>query len=204
MDNFFKLMIPVLLVFIIVLGSVSSCKGQLAKIAVEGPTTVAVCREFTVDIWIRELPAPMISFNIRIEWDPDMMEYVRHVSHVVENGWTLLGDGGAPYDPTEPFYYFAAQAEAPPSSQDASWVSITFHCLGSGVSEIRIEESDIEGGAAAIAWEPVNLEVTQVEVAPVGGVASPINKLTILTPYIALAGLIAVVSTVYVIKRRKD
>jgi DNA-binding beta-propeller fold protein YncE len=39
--------------------------------------------------------------------------------------------------------------------------------------------------------------------APVGGVATSVNKLEILTPYIALAGLIITVSTVYVIKRRK-
>jgi WD40 repeat protein len=41
-------------------------------------------------------------------------------------------------------------------------------------------------------------------VGAVGGIATSINKLEILTPYIALAGLIAVVSAVYVIKRRKD
>jgi hypothetical protein len=40
--------------------------------------------------------------------------------------------------------------------------------------------------------------------APVGGVATPTNKLEILAPYLALAGLIAAVSAVYVIKRRKD
>jgi hypothetical protein len=40
--------------------------------------------------------------------------------------------------------------------------------------------------------------------APVGGVTSPINKLVVLTPYLALAGVIAAVSVVYVIKRRKD
>ncbi|MFC1507346.1 hypothetical protein ACFLQ6_09810 [Thermoproteota archaeon] len=38
----------------------------------------------------------------------------------------------------------------------------------------------------------------------VGGVPAPTNKLEILTPYIVLAGLIAAVSTVYVINRRKD
>jgi hypothetical protein len=41
-------------------------------------------------------------------------------------------------------------------------------------------------------------------VSPVGGVASPVNKIEILTPYLALAGLIIAVSTVYVIKKRKD
>jgi hypothetical protein len=38
---------------------------------------------------------------------------------------------------------------------------------------------------------------------PVGGVVAHINKFEILAPYLALAGLIAVISTVYVIKRRK-
>ena len=50
----------------------------------------------------------------------------------------------------------------------------------------------------------VRVEVEQVEFPPVGGVASPINKLEILAPYLALAGLIIAVSTVYVIKKRKD
>ncbi|MGB6681243.1 MAG: hypothetical protein WBF08_07985, partial [Candidatus Bathyarchaeia archaeon] len=40
--------------------------------------------------------------------------------------------------------------------------------------------------------------------AAVGGVVAPVNKLMILAPYLVLAGLIAVVSTVYVIKKRKD
>jgi len=39
---------------------------------------------------------------------------------------------------------------------------------------------------------------------PVSGLVMPTNKLEILTPYLALAGLIAAVSTVYVIKKRKD
>ena len=42
------------------------------------------------------------------------------------------------------------------------------------------------------------------ESTPVSGVVTPVNKLEILTPYLALAGLIAAISTVYLIKRRKD
>ena len=41
-------------------------------------------------------------------------------------------------------------------------------------------------------------------VGPVGGVASPVNKFDIIAPYVALAGLIAVASTLFIIKRRKD
>jgi hypothetical protein len=39
---------------------------------------------------------------------------------------------------------------------------------------------------------------------PVGGVVTPVNKFEILAPYIALAGLIAALSAVIVVKRRKD
>jgi len=37
----------------------------------------------------------------------------------------------------------------------------------------------------------------------VGGVLVPKNSLEILTPYIALAGLVAAISTIFVIKKRK-
>lgn len=40
--------------------------------------------------------------------------------------------------------------------------------------------------------------------APVGGVVMPTNTLAILSPYLALAGLIAVVSTVVAAKRKRD
>jgi len=42
------------------------------------------------------------------------------------------------------------------------------------------------------------------EPAPVGGISSPINKIELLAPYLALAGLITVISAVYVFNRRKD
>ena len=39
---------------------------------------------------------------------------------------------------------------------------------------------------------------------PVGGVLLPVNKLEILTPYVALAGLIAVISSAVVVEKRRD
>ncbi len=51
---------------------------------------------------------------------------------------------------------------------------------------------------------PVLTAIYQSEATAVGGISIPTNKLEIVTPYIVLAGLIAVVSAVYVIKRRKD
>ncbi len=43
----------------------------------------------------------------------------------------------------------------------------------------------------------------RLDYTPVGGVASPINKLEILTPYLALTGLIIAVSVIVIKKRRK-
>jgi hypothetical protein len=40
--------------------------------------------------------------------------------------------------------------------------------------------------------------------APVGGIVMQVNKLAVLIPYIALAGLITAVSTFYIIKKRKE
>jgi hypothetical protein len=48
------------------------------------------------------------------------------------------------------------------------------------------------------------LKIDWLPSAPVGGILAPIDKLYLLTPYITLAGLVLAVSTVYVIKRRKD
>jgi streptogramin lyase len=50
----------------------------------------------------------------------------------------------------------------------------------------------------------VGVAVYPVISAAVGGVASPVNKFEIITPYLVLVGLIAVVSTVYIVKKRKD
>ena len=64
------------------------------------------------------------------------------------------------------------------------------------------------GDTVAVGTQEVNtgylLDTGYSSLAPVGGITTPINKLEILTPYLALAGLIVVVSAVYVIKRRKD
>jgi len=39
---------------------------------------------------------------------------------------------------------------------------------------------------------------------PVGGVVVPTNKLEILTPYLALAGLVAIASAVVAVRKRRD
>jgi hypothetical protein len=89
---------------------------------------------------------------------------------------------------------------------DREWLTVTFHCLGPGPSTISIDGSlELRELPAGSTFDgPVDpIEVTINQIAPVGGVTTPVNKTEILTPYLALAGLIAVASTVYVIKKRK-
>ena len=82
-------------------------------------------------------------------------------------------------------------------------------CTLSGYVSQSIDISLSEGGSVSLNFylqqsdEP-HPDPKEIEPATVGGLVTPVNKLEILTPYIALAGLIAAVSTVYIIRRRKD
>jgi hypothetical protein len=64
----------------------------------------------------------------------------------------------------------------------------------------------LEGGGMQVSLEvgPVILTCNQQEPRPVVGVVSAVNKLDLLAPYIALAGLIAAVTMVVVARRRRD
>jgi hypothetical protein len=64
-----------------------------------------------------------------------------------------------------------------------------------GTGLIRLTQSN--GWSLHPDWQPIIL-------GPVGGVVSPVNKLTLVTPYLALAGLIAAVSAVVAVKKRRD
>ncbi|MGB6681557.1 MAG: hypothetical protein WBF08_09595 [Candidatus Bathyarchaeia archaeon] len=191
---------PVMLVAFITSGLIfpALAPNGVVKITVEPPVTnVAVSTEFTVDIWIRDLHVDMTVFSFIVNWDSALMEYVSHKTYVQGNGWTLASEAvGADT--------YGIDAYGPAFGADARWITITFHCLGEGFSLVDIGPSDMTGSAGPIAHNRGSATLNQIEPAPVGGVASPINKLEILTPYITLAGLIIAVSTVYVIKRRKD
>jgi hypothetical protein len=58
-----------------------------------------------------------------------------------------------------------------------------------------------EDGGGKNTFETV-FPVSQVQPAPVGGVSVPVNKLSIVAPYLALVELIATVSAVTVIRKR--
>jgi hypothetical protein len=103
-------------------------------------------------------------------------------------------------------------ASGPQWSDDAAWMRFTFHCLGEGRS-IMILSSDVtqtiyliptgsSDQPTAVDPEPFEVIVNQISPAPVGGISPPINKLAVLAPYLALAGLIIAASAVIVKKRK--
>ena len=199
-----QFLIPSLLIAVVALALVGPALAiQPAKIIVDPRIVEAfVGQTFTVDVWIRDLSQDMINFGFIISWDPTMMEYVSHANHVSANGWSLAGPGEV-IDLDNSEYWLIA--EGPAYGEDASWTTITFRCLGEGSSPINIVDWQIENEFE----EPFDVEILKAAVnqnpdATVGGVVSQINKLTVLAPYLALAGLITALSTVYVIKRRKD
>jgi len=66
---------------------------------------------------------------------------------------------------------------------------------------------DADGSANGVIVDPGGAAITSPHPpptpTPVGGIMTPTNKLEILALYLALAGLVAVVSTVIVARRRR-
>ncbi|MFC1507587.1 hypothetical protein ACFLQ6_11070 [Thermoproteota archaeon] len=211
MDRLHKFLLPTLLLTVIIssLALPVSAQNGIAKIIVEPRiTNVTVSTTFTIDIWIRDLNGDsMQEFDFTITWDPDLMDIVSNIDHVLANDpyWIIKTQI---LNPSLGTYRLNAWSEVSgsPINEDLSWVTLTFHCRGEGSSPINIQNTAIYRAAAGVVLiehEVLKGAVTQDPPMPVGGISTPINKLEIVTPYIALAGLIAMLSAVYVIKKRK-
>ncbi len=170
---------------------------------------VPVCNEFEVELWVRDLPTEcfMIGLIVYVTWDPDLME-LQNVELNLPTPW-VVDDG-----PREEMDSYYIKLQGLPFSSNWKWITFTFHCKGVGSSPINIPEWYEYPSGGKVSVGPYMIEslshtklkaaVTQtIEPAPVAGLVTPTNKLMVLTPYIALAGLIASVSTVIIIKRRK-
>jgi hypothetical protein len=140
--------------------------------------TVNVSTTFDIEIWLRNVQQPLDGFILTVNIGPS--EFIELIDAFSE-------------DLSEPI------------THDVKIGTVRLHCLGMGSVIVDIDESQ-----SGVFIEPNLIPAAGVDGVihqrghPVGGITTSINKLTILTPYIALAGLIAAVSTVYVIKRRKD
>jgi len=209
-----------LLVLIISLGLnslVYAQDGETAEITIDPQkTSVQVSTDFKIKIWITGLeePYPMVEFQYIILWDQSLLEWKGYLVNSIP-GWPIDNTMGETIDGRKYLIFHGkADSDAFYMTEENYWHTLTFHCLGSGSAQISIVSEfvvgsttyttyiDHEGGSYATTFN--NGAVNQYEIAPVAGILSPISKLAILTPYIALVVLITAVSTVYVFKRRKD
>jgi hypothetical protein len=196
-----------------------SVLAQGPTIGVEPQTTsVGVGTTFTVDVWIRKVHdyGGLAFFEFKIVWDPQSVELVSYGNHVKQNdaNWIVLKeerDSGSyllkAQDPTMPDF---------PNNRrfynDASWATLTFRCLALGDSSIEFPITVqpnrwgywSDGSDGYNFDEYLNGVVHQTKSMTVGGLVTPTNKLEIVAPFAALAGLIVTVSAVVAVKKRRD
>jgi len=196
-----KLIISAFLLISMVLGLCLPVEAQSDTLYVESNGSriieVNVSTEFTIEIWIRDLSTQAKQMWFTIEYDPDSMEIVGGTT-TPPSGWGASTSSTTPGEIT-----YSASGE--PFQGDRSWYSITFHCTAPGNTPINVRSAHYKDpGDGDNTLSVLKASVNQIAPLPVGGLVTPTNKLVMLTPYIALAGLIITVSTVYVIKKRKD
>jgi hypothetical protein len=186
----------VLLVLVVASGLVLPARGAASTVIVEPQTVdVAVGSNFSIDISIRNVNS-MLSFHFKITWDPNLIRYVSRTL-LLQPGWsvtteTVDGLGGT----------YVLQAAGGMFSSDASWVTLTFHCLGEGSSPIGISPNPDSWWENPSVFTPFTVVLggtcNQHPVVPVGGVMLPVNRLAVMAPYLALLGLVAAVAVVIV------
>lgn len=194
------MMISGFLVISIVLGLCHPVEAQADTLYVESDGSriieVNVSTEFTIEIWIRDLSAQATVVYFTLVYDPDSMETVTGTT-TPPSGW-----GAGTSIPRVGQIAYVASGSAFQGNQ--AWYALTFHCIAPGNTPINVIDAiytDASGANQTL--NVLKAAVNQITPPPVGGVASPVNKAEIIAPYIALAGLIAAVSTVYVIKKRR-
>jgi len=207
-----------MLLALCVLGSMSPASGQnnnqvpAPEISLEMngvPVTtlnIPVCSTFTLEFWIRDIPGgySMVEFDYGVEWDPNLME-LKDAYLIAHLGWEqnvaqvepgLIIGKGAPED-TQGW------------TENSAWARFTFHCLGAGTGVILLVSPMAativlrDQAGAPHQTSPAPFEVTVHQFKAVGGVVVPVNKLAVLSPYLALIGLVGVVTMAVAVQNRR-
>ena len=212
MSRSYPTLFATLLIIIISSGLLIPTFAQPFPKLIVNPTSITaeVSTTFTITFSVTDIPSGigLRYVGILLLWPSSDMELVSGTEGAsIPPGWEVtLGDFTTIPPGSESKYFQMSINTGEHVTVDREWLTVTFHCLGPGPSTISIdgglELRELPDGSTF--GGPVDpIEVTINQIASVGGVTAPVNKTDILTPYIALAGLIAAISTVYVIKKRK-
>jgi hypothetical protein len=189
--------------------------GNGSSLSVEDPTThlnmiqVNVGGSFGVEIWIRNLPTPMVSFSFHLKWDPTMMQYVSHTPYP-PSGLTWSIDVDTANVNSGLLEVHGGAEEGSEYSTDHMWLSVAFLCLRAGTSDLELNLAPPYApswfnGDMTLSFDTI-LDATVSQTggsSPVGGEVIPINKLLILLPYLALIGT-GVALSVPIVRKRKS
>ena len=107
---------------------------------------------------------------------------------------TVIGCSGGPVSPTTIITFQAHSASSTPNIMVYAWLG----AVGATDRAPNGGSYPITSLSAAAPNQFYDYEGT------VGGVVSPVNKLALATPFLALAGLIVAVSAVVAVKKRRD
>jgi hypothetical protein len=174
--------------------------------------TIPVCNQFKIEILTSEYgningaPSAVITqIYFYLEWDPTQIEIkLDTVKPNVPIGWSVSAIPPIIQKPPYSQLVFTAIGTSAVDSAH-KWLELEYHCIDDGTSNIQILGLTINTIGLPTDYAVFGASVNQIPApAPVGGIVVQANHLEILTPYIALAGLIIAVSTVYVFKKRKD
>ena len=102
--------------------------------------------------------------------------------------------------PANSFYVAVTFKAIGPTTPDTNDVATVTNALDDGSPQAQVSDSDIS--SVVIGFPPVTLP-PPIEPKPVGGYVIPTNKLAILEPYLALAGLFGALSAALTVIRRR-
>ena len=141
--------------------------------------------------------------SLHPSWSPDgSMIAFTHQGEI----WTMKADGTGKTLITSPDDW------NPDWSPDGTMITFASRGRHGGFSRFEVYVVNSDGSSPKMLTSNPEIDVEhlnwrpdwqRIPLAPVGGVVTPVNKIAILAPYLALAGLIIAVSSVYVIKKRK-
>jgi len=211
MNNLARFIFPTLLIAVFLISpTIPTAKAQqLTTLYVDPPSTVVVVStQFTVTVNVAEV-TDLYGWEFNMTFNPALLECkgVTEGPFLKKTGKTtffIIGE----IDNVAGKIRVGCLITDPPPGVDGSGIlaEVTFHCKAVGNSALEFNPPDllVDSGMNEIPHESIGGSVTQYVQRPVGGVLVPVNKLSILAPYLALIGLVGAVATVIGLRRKRE
>ena len=217
MNRLAKFILPILLIGIFLIApTIPTAEAQPPTIYVDPPSRdVVVSTQFTVTVKVADV-TDLCSAQFNMTFDPKLLEckditegpflksgigttfFVTNINN--DAGWILVA---CLLLPTDDVWHGV--------TGDGELAFVVFHCKGAGRSDLEFDvpgtmllvvAADPTDEPVRIPYQPIGGSVTQYTRA-VGGVLVPVNKLTVLAPYLALISLVGAVTVAVAATRRR-